>query len=222
MTEVVVDHREVVSGVPSLLRELGARVRLRNLSVADYVVSDRLAIERKSARDYLSSLFSGRLFDQASRLREAYERPVILIQGYLEEELEEFRNFAAIWGSLFSLSVDMGVTVLQVRDGRSAAEAIFTLARREQEERGSRPRIRPKPRMLSLEERQLFLVAGLPSVGSELAERLLLHFRTPRRIFSAGERELTRVPGIGRKKAREIVRVLDEEFRSSRQRLLEE
>lgn len=222
MPEVVADLREQASGVPALLQALGARVRLRSLSVADYVVSERLAIERKSARDYLSSLFSGRLFDQAGRLSEAYEKPVILIQGYLEEELGEFNNFAAIWGSLFSLSLEMGITVLQVRDEASAAEVIFTLAKREQEERRSKPRIRAKPKMLTLEERQLFLVAGLPSVGAELAERLLVHFRSPRRVFAAREGELIKVPGIGRKKAREIARVLDSEFRSFRQKLLEE
>ncbi len=221
MIEVVVDLRERSSGVPGLLQQMGARVKFRSLSVADYVVSEHLAVERKSARDYLSSLFSGRLFDQAARLSEAYARPVLLIQGYLEDELGEFNNFPAIWGSLLSLSMEMGMTVLQVRDEVSAAEAIFTLAKREQEERRSRPRIRAKPRMLTLEEKQLFLVAGLPSVGGELAERLLTHFRTPRRVFSARESELIKVPGIGRKKARSIARVLDSEFRSSRQMQLD-
>ena len=222
MVEVVVDVREQASQVPALLEELGAKVKLRTLSVADYVVSERVGIERKSARDFLSSLFSGRLFDQASRLSEAYEKPLILIQGYLEEELEYFSNFSAIWGSLFSLSLEMGVAVLQARDELSVARAIFTLARREQEKRRSKPRIRAKPKMLSMEEKQIFLVSGLPSVGAELAERLLTHFRTPRRVFAAREGELMKVPGIGREKARSIARVLDAEFRSYRQKLLEE
>ncbi len=222
MVEVVVDVRERASRVPALLEELGARVKLRTLSVADYVVSERTGIERKSARDFLSSLFSGRLFDQAGRLSEAYEKPVILIQGYLEEELEYFSNFSAIWGCLFSLSLDMGITVLQARDELSVARAIFILARREQEQRRSKPRIRAKPKMLSMEEKQIFLVSGLPSVGTELAERLLTHFRTPRRVFAARENELMKVPGIGREKARGIARVLDSEFRSFRQKLLDE
>ncbi|WP_456474606.1 ERCC4 domain-containing protein [Candidatus Pyrohabitans sp.] len=220
MVEVVVDIREQASPVPALLREMGAEVKLRSLSVADYVVSERVGIERKAARDYISSLFSGRLFDQASRLREAYEKPVILVEGYLEEE--HFNSSSAIWGSLFSLSLDMGVTVLQGRDESSIAEAILTLAKREQEERRSKPRIRPKPRMMGMPEKQLFLVSGLPSIGSELAERLLEHFRTPRRVFAAREGELVKVPGIGRKKARAMVRVLDAEFRAHRQELLDE
>jgi Fanconi anemia group M protein len=222
MVEVIADVREQASQVPVLLQELGAKVKLRSLTVADYVVSERVGIERKSARDYLSSLFSGRLFDQASRLSEAYEKPVILIEGYLEEELDGFNNFSAIWGSLFSLSLDMAVTVLQVKDQVSVAKAILTIAKREQEERRSKPRIRAKPKMMEMPERQVFLVSGLPSIGTELAERLLTHFRTPRRVFAAKEGELVKVPGIGRKKARSIARVLDTEFRSFKQALLEE
>ena len=49
-------------------------VNYRVLDVADYLVQD-YAIERKSVRDFVSSLFSGRLFDQAYRLGEAFQTP---------------------------------------------------------------------------------------------------------------------------------------------------
>lgn len=209
MVRVIADVHEKSSGVPRLLEEMGIKVKLEKLTVADYIVGESVAIERKSARDYIGSLFRGRLFEQAGRLREAYDKAVIVVEGELFPSLE---NERAIWGSIFSLSVDQNIAVLQSKDRGHTAEAIFSLARREQEDRGSVPRIRPKPRMLELHERQLFLVAGLTSVGEGLAEKLLEHFHTPRRVFSATKKELMQVPGIGEKKAREIIKVLESEY----------
>ncbi len=217
MVKIIADVHERDSGVPELLSELGAEVELKKLSVADYIVSESTAVERKSAQDYINSLFSGRLFDQAVRLKEAYERAVVVIEGDPKGSLE---NERAVWGSLFSLSLDMGIAVLQTQSSYETAEAIFSLARREQEEKKSKPRIRPKPKMLEFYEKQLFLVAGLPKIGTELAERLLEHFGTPRKVFSATKKELMEVEGIGRKKAEEISRILDVQYRKLKQERL--
>ncbi len=207
MVEVVVDVHEKSSGMPELLMLLGAEVRYERLSVADYVLSEHTAVERKSARDFVSSLFSGRLFEQADRLRDAYENAVLLVEGSLTEAAGE--HASAVWGSLFSLAVERGVVVLQAADREDCARAIVTLAKREQRERNVRPAVRHKPRLMSLRERQVFLVCGLPGVGEELAVRLLRRFGKPRRVFAASKRELMKVQGIGRLKAERIAEVLD-------------
>src|SRR5215467_14861230 len=78
LVRVIVDERERPSGVPDELARIGATVSYQVLDVADYVVRE-YAIERKSSRDFVSSLFSGRLFDQANRLTQAYETPLLVI-----------------------------------------------------------------------------------------------------------------------------------------------
>ena len=65
---IVVDKREERSGIPSLLRELGISVRYEMLEVGDYLLPGDILVERKSARDFISSLLDGRLFDQSSNL----------------------------------------------------------------------------------------------------------------------------------------------------------
>lgn len=217
MVKVVVDVHESSSGIPELLEQMEATVELRKLTVGDYIASESLAIERKTAHDYINSLFSGRLFEQAARLKDAYERAVIVVEGELFPSLE---NERAIWGSLFSLSIDRNIAVLQSGDRYHTCEAVFSLAKREQEERGSKPAIRPKPKMPEFYQRQLFLVCGLTKVGEGLAERLLEHFRSPRRVFSASKRELMQVPGIGEKKAEDIAKLLDREYEKLRQERL--
>ena len=56
---------------------------------------------------------------------------------------------------------------------------------------------------------QVFLLASLPSVGDELAGRLLKHFGSVRRIFGASKIELMRVDGIGKLKVKKIKEILD-------------
>src|SRR5438034_3324943 len=86
MLRIIADEREKPSGVPEALRSLGVSVEYRLLDVADYLVG-AYAIERKSVRDFVSSLYSGRLFDQAHRLGEAYETIFLIVEGDLWEEI---------------------------------------------------------------------------------------------------------------------------------------
>jgi DNA excision repair protein ERCC-4 len=79
-SRVVVDERERASGVPDLLRELGLMVDYRMLEVGDYIMPG-YAIERKERRDFLRSLYSRRIFDQAYRLGEVYENPLLVVEG---------------------------------------------------------------------------------------------------------------------------------------------
>ena len=60
---VIVDNREKASGVPDILRNLGVIINYDALSIGNYIISPECAIELKSASDFLTSIFSGRVFD---------------------------------------------------------------------------------------------------------------------------------------------------------------
>ncbi len=204
LVKIVADVHEENSPVLFFLERLGVRIEIKHLDVADYVVSERVGVERKSANDYVNSMFNLRLFDQAKRLSEAYEKPILIVEG----NVFDYAKRKAIFGSFSSLIIDYGVTVFHTRDSEETAELLYLLAKREKEH-GLKLKIRSKPKMLSLREKQLFLVTGLPNINVKLAERLLYRFGTPRRVFMASRRELEKVSGIGEKISREIEKVLD-------------
>ncbi len=211
---VVADYRERASGVVRALELFpDVHVSLKQLPVADYVVSDRVAIERKSAADFVASLIDGRLFTQAAELSSHFARPVIIIEG---GNVYSVRNVHpnAIRGAISSLIADYGISLLFTKDPDDTAAFIRALARREQEE-GREVRIRGEKRILSLPEMQQFIVESLPFVGPKLAKELLKHFGTVESVFTASERDLARVEGIGPKKAKEIRKVLTEPFPES-------
>ncbi|AIU70716.1 DEAD/DEAH box helicase [Thermococcus eurythermalis] len=203
---VYVDSREMRSGVPKILKELGAEIEVRTLDVADYVVSEDVGIERKSANDFIQSIIDGRLFEQVERLKRAYEKPVIIIEG----ELYGIRNVHpnAIRGAIASVTIDWGVPILFSSGKEETAQFIYLLAKREQEERKKEVKLRSEKKALTLAERQRLIVEGLPNVSATLARRLLKHFGNVERVFTATEEELKEVEGIGEKKAREIRKVI--------------
>lgn len=209
--KVILDHREQAGGVARHLHALGAQLDVRALDVGDFVLSDRVAVERKSASDFIDSLTDGRLFDQLRALK-AYPRPFVVVEG---DGLYGVRNLSAeaVAGALASITVDHGIPVLQTKDALETARFLVAVAKREQQRDNRKIALRPgKP--LDDEERQLFLLGGLPGVSDVLARRLLERFGSVAAAFAAPVRELAGVEGLGPAKASEIRRILDLEARS--------
>jgi Fanconi anemia group M protein len=110
------------------------------------------------------------------------------------------------------MAIDFGLSVLWARSGAEAANLLFAMARKEQLENKSMPRIRGDKKPVPISEQQLYIVAGLPTVEKATAKKLLEHFGSPERIFGASEGELQDVKGIGEVKAKRIREVLTRPF----------
>jgi len=211
---IVVDDREKASGVPDNLRRLGARVEFHLLDVADYVIGDR-AVERKTTSDFVSSLFSGRLFEQARRLSESYVMPLIVVEGDLQASLHKISRPKTFWGSILSLVLQYDIRPFFTMDALQTAELIFTFARHlSYTKRRTPPVIVKKPRISTDTQFQLLVVGSLPTIGPKLAERLLGRFGTIRRIFEASPSELAFRGGLGRSRAQKVSSILDLPYRS--------
>jgi DNA excision repair protein ERCC-4 len=77
---VVVDVREFRSSLPSLLHGRSMVVVPCTLTVADYVLSPHICVERKSISDLISSFKSGRLYNQVETMMLHYKYPMLLIE----------------------------------------------------------------------------------------------------------------------------------------------
>lgn len=204
--KVICDAREQAGGVVKQLHALGCRVETRNLEVADFILSDRVAVERKTGKDFVDSLVDGRLWDQLKTLK-AYPRPFLVLEG---EGLQGHRNVApeALMAALASVTVDHGIPILQTRDGLETARFLHATAKREQGREHRLLAVRPAPPR-SDDEMQLFVLAGLPGVSTKRAEALLAHFGTVAAVFAAPVEELARADGMGQKTASDIRALLD-------------
>ncbi len=211
---ITADVRECRTQVVKELSSRGIDVSLEQLDVGDYVISDRICIERKSSKDFVDSMISGNLFRQLANLKNSFEIPILIVEG---KDIFTSRNVnpSSIYGCLASIAVDYKIPILFSKDQKETADLILAIAKREQREGKKDLPIRGGKKPMTLSERQQYIVEGLPNVSTVLAKRLLNHFRTIRNIANADEAELFSVEGIGRSIAREIFEVFNKPYEES-------
>ncbi len=157
---------------------------MQKLTVCDYVVSDRVGVERKDVSDFLGSVKDGRLFSQAKAMAEAYERPVLILEGQVSRALRRSAmKPASVYGALSSVALDYGIAIIPTEDTDSTALLLQRLAYREQTTDNRVIQLRSVDRSLPLNKQQLFLLSGFPQIGVASAEDLLERFDTPLRVI---------------------------------------
>lgn len=209
---IIVDNREAASPVVNELAKLGAKITFSQLDVGDYVLSERVCVERKTVNDFTSSIIDSRLFQQAKLLTDSYEIPILLIEGKdLYAPLSNIRP-SALRGALAALITDYKTILLWSKDPKESAELIYAIALREQKELKKHLQVRGEKKPESIADQQVFLLSGLPLVERATAIRLLKYFKAPLKVFNASEQDLQQVEGIGEVKARRIREVLAKEF----------
>jgi len=206
---VVVDERERPSGVPEKLAQLEVRVYYSTLPVADYVISPEIAVERKALRDFVSSVYDGRLFTQASEISTAYRKPYIIVEGDVKEVVNMTKNLNSYFGAIASVTLAYDLRVLFTSSVGETAMAIAALVRNSRARPAPPGAISLPPKGRDLPHQQLYFISAIPGVGPKLARRLLGRAGTPRRALGFTQAQLAMVPGMGWKKAEKITRMLE-------------
>ena len=204
---VVADSRELGALVTRELAKLGALVKSETLQVGDFVLSDRVVVERKEVDDFASSIIDGRLFQQAAKLKDAYIKPVIVVEGENLTGSGRVRP-EAMMGAYASILIDYGIPIVWTQKPSETAQLMYAISRREQAENKRAPRIITVAKPKTLQEQQEFIVSSLPNIDNTRAKNLLASFHTPQRVFQASKEELMSVSGIGEKISGEIRRIL--------------
>jgi len=209
---VVVDEREKASGVPDELSKLGVRVYFSQLPVGDYVLSPEIAVERKTVRDLVSSVYDSRIFTQAARLAASYAKPYLLVEGDSKEVHEVAKNLKSYYGAISNITLAYGLRVISTGNRQETAIAIAELLTHVRAKPMRATPMQTPPRASSLPMQQVYAVSSLPGVGRKLAERLLLKYGTPRKVMSLTAGELSMTAGLGWKRAQKIKDVLDSKY----------
>jgi len=213
-TEIVIDQRELESTIArDLSTREGITTRLETLAVGDYVLSDRVAVERKSVADFLDTLVGGdrSMFEQVRDTARAYARPVVIIEG---EDLYGERNVHpnAVRGALSSLAIDFDASVLRTEDEADTADLLEVIARREQEENDREVSAHGEKGAKTLAEQQEYVVSSIADIGPVTSRALLEHFDTVEAVMCAREEDLLEVSGVGQVTAERIREVVGSDY----------
>ena len=212
LPRVVADERERQSGVPEKLSKLNVRVYFTRLAVADYVVNPEIAAERKSIGDFISSVYDGRLFSQASALASSYRKPYIIVEGDVNLVSKQVKNLATYYGAIASVTLAYDLRLMHTANADETALAIASLVKHSRARPIPPGLLTAPPKSKDEAQQQLYFVSALPGVGMKLAKRMLGRYGTPRRVMSLTESQFALVPGVGDKRASKIARVLDTRY----------
>lgn len=211
---IYADSREANSQVLRELSQFDVELKTKSLAVADYQVSDDVAIERKTTQDFVSSIIDKRLYKQAREMVKNFKKPLIILEG--DNLYSGFIHPNAVRGALASVAVDFGIPIIPTRSQEDTAAMIVRIAIREQMHQRPEIQIRTEKKPLTLWEQQLYIVESLPNIGPVTARKLLDEFGTVKEVINASKDELKNVEGIGDKIAQKIRDVVDSGFKTIR------
>jgi DNA excision repair protein ERCC-4 len=220
---IVVDERERSSNIPELLKNAGAVIDFTQLKVGDYIVSSETAVERKTVRDLISSIYDGRLFVQCSDLVRYYQKPLLVVQGNIvdlaqtSEDIEDSgdiklhtERMSLAYDALITVATEFRIPIIHTPSAEQTAQLLVTLVNRSlQEAKATGPLLRKIKKENPIHIQQLSVLASLPGVGEKLAARMLKKFHTPIRALNASAAELATIPGFGLTRAERVRKVLN-------------
>jgi len=129
MLNIIIDTRE-----RKLMKILDEKKDILNytveqLDIADIIISDDVAIERKEGSDFVSSIMDNRLFEQMMRLKETYAKPILILEGLNDNVFENTgMQINSIYGALCKVSYVMGISVVPTRSLHDTVIAIERIA----------------------------------------------------------------------------------------------
>lgn len=222
---IQMDHREPESLTGLLADHPMITIERVSLDLGDILVEDRegnrLIIERKRCStttqktDFeISITDDGRLFDQSERLKmeagasDKQVIPVFLLEGDIYGNSNTMLC-QQIDGALSFLSVVQQVSVLPVYNQNHAAYMIAKLASHFMDGLYT-PVSLHKAKPKAIFEQQKYVLEALPGVSCKVAELLLEHFGSVRKVMAASKEDLLAINGLGPKKVTALMKVLGE------------
>ncbi|OVE83460.1 DEAD/DEAH box helicase [Natronolimnobius baerhuensis] len=211
---IVADQREMDA---TIARDLSRRdeidITLETLEVGDYVLSDRVVVERKSVADFVDSLVGSdrSMFEQVGSMARHYSRPLVVVEGDgLYEQRDIHPN--AIRGALSSLAVDFDASILRTEGEDETTELLAVIAGREQQTSDREVSVHGEKQAKTLAEQQEYVVSSIAEIGPVTARSLLEEFGTVEAIMIASEDELQAADGVGQVTAERMREVIGSDY----------
>ena len=212
---IIVDSREASSAAKIVkgLLERGVNIKTENLEKGDYILSDQCAVERKTVHDFVYTLTRRYLFEQLFRLKEAYPKSLVLLEGYLPI-IYKFSHIqpAAVWGAMFNLAKN-GIALVNTMSYKETIDFLYVAARQEQIVEKRAPTVHAFKKMDTLADAQLYFVASLPNIGREKALAVLKSYQTPLNAVINVDDWAKTVHGLGPVISNKVKEVLSTPFR---------
>ncbi len=190
--------------------------KLQALSCGDYAVEDpdgcRVVVERKEIKDFISSLFSGRLDDQLGRLRlESY--PILVISGSLQEYYDSVTDSKfteeQFYGAISSAIVRYGLRCVVWNQCENAHEDTLGIISKILVHTDLNHLDKIPKRQKHAFNNKIGFVRELTGCPQATAIELLKHYTNVKNIIDASPEDLKTFKGLGPKRIERMEKLLN-------------
>ncbi|MEM5832317.1 MAG: ERCC4 domain-containing protein [Candidatus Aenigmatarchaeota archaeon] len=204
--QIFADYRE--NEVIIFLEKLGVKVNIVKLDVCDFVYNN-IGIERKTFFDFISSILDGRIFEQANKMIETYEKRIIIVEGSGEVE----RINENYYLSVLSYLVLNNISIVFTKSKMETAKLIYWILKKEKSGDKNYSSYKIKKKNEDLVEVQKRILSSFPGISTVLSDRIIKKFKSIKNFVLASEKDLMKVEGIGEKLSKKIKKIVEFEYK---------
>jgi len=182
--KIVMDNREP-NKIAELIKKEGIDLTITRLDIGDYILSNTLAVERKSGDDFVSAVADNRLFEQLIRLKNSYINPILILENITPIFEKRQINLNSIYGIMGYIASRLNIPIIPTRNEYDSVILLKRLAIREQIKDENPILARRAPKNMTLDDRCQYLLEGLFQTGPKKAKLLLNTFKNPYNVFTS-------------------------------------
>lgn len=204
---IIIDTREKQSLVISELVNKKANIKIEKLDIGDYLIGEKLIIERKTFQDFQSSMIDKRIFKQLIEMKK-YPEQILIIENFLYNYQDFNIHENAQKGMMLSTILDYKIPIIFTENQEDTAKTLIVLAKRYEKDR---PEIssRPKKSLQTLQEKKKFILEGFPGIGPTISKKLLEKYKNLKEIFNLEKEKLKEIERFDENKINEFKEILE-------------
>lgn len=209
-TYILVDSREITSGlqVISSLRAIhGLHVEVCPLNGCDYIVSNRMVVERRSQSEMTNSINKNKLTEQIQRLQSMFERICVIVEKDREKTGDTSRMFRRTksYDSLLTSLIGAGIRILFSSCQEETAELLKELSLLEQRKHVG---IHVPTVVNSSKCEALQFYLSIPNISYITALNMCYQFSSVKKMVNSSPQEISNYAQVTHQKAEEIYRYI--------------
>ncbi|XP_016072835.1 PREDICTED: Fanconi anemia group M protein isoform X2 [Miniopterus natalensis] len=208
-TCILVDSREITSGseVISSLRAIhGFQVEVCPLNGCDYIVSNRMVVERRYQSEMLNNINKNKFIDQIQYLQSMFERICVIVEKDREKTGDTSRMFRRTksYDNLLTTLIGAGIRILFSSCQEETADLLKELSLVEQRKNVGIQ----VPTMNSNKCEALHFYLSIPNVSYITALNMCHQFSSVKKMTNSSPQEISMYAQVTHQKAEEIYRYI--------------
>ncbi|NXK49685.1 FANCM protein, partial [Chauna torquata] len=207
---ILVDSREISSGadvISSLKAVHGVKVQVCSLSSSDYIVSNRMAVERKFQSELLNSVNRNKVTQRIQRLQSMFERICVIVEKdrIRTGETSRFFQRTQYYDGVLSALVQAGVRILFSSCQEETATLLKDLALVEQRKNAA---IHVPMEVEGHRQEMLNFYLSIPNISYLAALNMCHYFGSVKKMTNSSPLDIATGAQVSQQRAEEIYRYL--------------